>query len=182
MKTPVALLLGISFWPAIYWSPPALRFNVVQAAERSASDDQKMILQTHDFMSQTFLRSTQDFLDGLNTQLKANYPLSNPEVKKHVDIYLQGALAGLKNARVHVVEYSGVLVRTPASSDKRSDVNEARDAIDKAINRAQLLQEGFENQALTSDVKRLRGDLDNLRANVDDALGKVKALRFGKII
>lgn len=191
------VLIYAAVIPAIYLSPPANKFNIVQASDglyhgktisntklteesgSVSSEPEKTALQAHAYMMETFLKVSMQYLDGFERQLKADVSIASPVVKEHAELYAQQSLEAIKNAQMHMNEYLGVAKRVPASlkdSGKLGDTSDAKAKLDQALSRSQLLVNHIEQAGQTKDS--VKQELAKVRDAVKDAYSKVKSLKY----
>lgn len=168
------IAFAMAIVPALYWSPPALRFNIVQAAEPAGqAEAQKPALQAHAFMTQTYLNAALAFLDGLDRQLGSDVSVSDKNIKTHIDMYGKEALSELRSDRVHFTEYVGVFSRVPAESSG------AKANLDKAISLNETLWAHLQDASKRTNRDLLKDDVEKVRSAIKDSLSDVKSLKYG---
>ena len=148
--------------------------------DANAMSNQTIQLQAHQDAVETFLNVSLQYLDGLDRQLKTNVPLSNGAVQEHVNIYTQKSMDALKNARVHLTEFQGVLTRAPAAEkDAQDSVGKTRTDLDKALAMNDALGNRIQTQHSDMSIDMIRKQVSDLQSQVKSTLSDAKSLKTG---
>lgn len=176
------MTLAILVIPAIYWSPPASNFNIVQAAVQTNGSGS--ILNAHALMSRTHLKAAMAYLDGLEEQLKADVPLEQREFKGQLSAYEQSLSRSLHQARTHFDQLVSSLSRAPASveEDSKTQLSKSNDGVLNArrdwqkIGALEGQLKGRLSAAGSADKNELLKLVAELRSETNSAIGKMKSL------
>ena len=140
--------------------------------------NQTIQMQAHADAVQTFLNVALQYLDGLDRQLKTGAPLSNSAVQEHTDIYTQKAQDALNNARAHLMEYHGVVVRAPATEKSaHDDMENARKDLAKSIELSENLSHRIQIQHAKLSLDTYRKQVAELQSQIKTTLSDAKSLR-----
>ncbi|MEW6055225.1 MAG: hypothetical protein AB1540_01310 [Bdellovibrionota bacterium] len=180
---------------AVHWLVPAQNFNIVEANEehdkmsqssisegesrggmesdqgKQASEKWKPEYMAHTYMTRTYLDAASRFLDGLEQQSNADVSLSSEQIQKHLKHYGDESLKNLKSARVHLIELSGTLSRSPASEKSKSTdhFSKTKQNLDQAINLNSKLNSTLNSGSKSWNREQLKSQVSQLQEQLKSA-------------
>lgn len=151
----------------------------------TANNMAKMTSEIHRMMSDSYLRASEVFANGLDQLLSRDFPLTSKDVQTHVNYYIKGAVDNLKAARVHLTEFSSSFKRSPASQGDEgqktsSSLTRTTQSVQQAIETADAIKSSTSKPQEAAQWKtHLQERVSELKDQIHAAMRGEKDLKQG---